>query len=102
MKLKIKDQITSFNMIWLLEYKKEPGRMNYITDVYISGREKQEDDYGINPKFYSTEKELFRYEVIKIIKLRQSGMLSNAYDDVLNLVDGFVEISQNKYPELLI
>jgi hypothetical protein len=56
----------------------------------------------LNQNFTLLKKNLFRYEVIKIIKLRQSGMLSNAYDNVLNLVDGFVEIAQNKYPELLI
>ena len=89
-------------MIWSLVYTKEPGRQNYITDLKIVSKIHTAADYGINPKLYSSEKELFRYEIIPIVKIRLDDNLSVAYDDVLPLVDKLVEKAQNDYPELLI
>ncbi len=89
-------------MIWILDYTKEPGRINYITDLKIVSKVKTENDFGINPKFYESEKELFKNEIINIVRLRLIRGLSGAYDDVLPQVDKLVDLAHNKYPELMI
>lgn len=89
-------------MIWELVYTRNPGRMDNITQLYMSNRPEDESEYDNNPKLYSSEKELFKNELIQIIKFRQSNMLSAAYDNVLDVVDDFVKTAHCKYPELLI